>query len=118
LIQDWISNKTPKNIATWVSNNYAYIAISKSHTVVGFIMKKGEILLNYILPGYIKMGIGKALLNKLTQIAKQSKIKKLTVNSTITAKPFYRKNGFIQLFDGKVKRQDLTVQCFYSSVKG
>jgi GNAT superfamily N-acetyltransferase len=112
LIQDWISNKTPKNIATWVSNNYAYIAISKSHTVVGFIMmsKKGEILLNYILPGYVKMGIGKALLNKLIQVAKRSKIKELTVNSTITAKPFYRKNGFIQLIDGKVKKQDLMLK--------
>ena len=112
LIQDWISNKTPKNIATWVSNNYAYIAISKSHTVVGFIMmsKKGEILLNYILPGYVKMGIGKALLNKLIQVAKRSKIKELTVNSTITAKPFYRKNDFIQLIDGKVKKQDLMLK--------
>ena len=34
----------------------------------------------------------------------------LTVNSTITAKPFYRKNGFIQLIDGKVKKQDLMLK--------
>lgn len=72
--------------------------------------KRGEILLNYILPGYVKRGIGKALLNRLIQGAKQSKIKQLTVNSTITAKPFYRKNGFIQLFDSKVKRQDLMLK--------
>lgn len=58
LIQAWISNKTPKNIATWISNNYAYIAINKSNIIVGFIMmsKRGEILLNYILPGYVKRG--------------------------------------------------------------
>lgn len=112
LIQDWISNKTPKNISTWINNNYAYIAISENYTVVGFIMmsKRGEILLNYILPGYVKRGIGKALLNKLIKIAKQSKIKELTVSSTITAKPFYIKNGFIQLIDGKVKKQDLMLK--------
>lgn len=55
LIQDWISNKTPENIFTRINNNYAYIAISENYTVVGFIMmsKRGEILLNYILPGYM-----------------------------------------------------------------
>lgn len=50
---------------------------------------EGEILLNYVLPDYLSMGIGKALLNKIEETARDLKLNKLLAVSTITAKKFY-----------------------------
>lgn len=46
------------------------------------------------MPGYLNQGIGTALLSEVEKVAKALNLSTLTVNSTITAKSFYEKNGF------------------------
>lgn len=101
IMKAWLANKTPENISKWISttNNLSLAAVDNSKDkFAGFFLmnKDGEILLNYVLPAYINQGVGKALLNELERIAKSSGIKALSVVSTITAKNFYERNGFVK----------------------
>lgn len=101
IIKEWLANKTPDNISLWINSksNISLVAFDTLiNKCVGFILisKDGTILLNYVLPAFIYKGIGKILLKKIEEIAQESGIKVLSVISTITAKKFYERNGFIK----------------------
>jgi putative acetyltransferase len=97
-LDDWLSNKTPENIGKWINdnNNFTVVALNNWEEVIGtsLITKDGEILLNYLVSDYLGKGIGKAMLDELELFAKENGLKQITANSTITALPFYKKNGF------------------------
>lgn len=98
IMKDWLANKTPENISQWIDskNNLSFAALNKDK-IIGFALMNmsGEILLNYVLPSYLHKGVGKQLLKALEEIAESKGIQNLIVVSTITAKRFYEKNGFI-----------------------
>lgn len=98
IIGECLKNKTPENIEQWVSspNNFSYKAIDNEKNILGFALmnRSGEILLNYVDPGHLHRGIGKLLLEKFEEAAKFNNISEISVDSTITAKNFYLKNGF------------------------
>ncbi len=101
IISEWTANKTPRNIAQWIksSSNISFIVKERiNNKVLGFALMNntGEILLNYVLPGYLHRGIGTLLLDKIDKTARQLKLNEISVTSTITAKKFYEKNGFIE----------------------
>lgn len=100
IVKEWLANKTPENIAQWINaTNNVSLAALDIHTgkFAGFFLmnKDGEILLNYVLSSHIYKGVGKILLKEAEHIAKSSSIKTLSVISTITAKNFYERNGFV-----------------------
>lgn len=101
IMKEWLSNKTPDNISQWICSK-DNISIAALHILenklTGFALMNtnGEILLNYVLPKYIREGIGKSLLSHLEKIAEIKSIESLSVISTITAKKFYESNGFTQ----------------------
>lgn len=101
IMKEWLANKTPENISQWINstNNISLAALDTPKSKLsGFALmnKDGEILLNYVLPSYIYKGVGKVLLKEMEHIAKSSGIQALSVVSTITAKHFYERNGFIK----------------------
>jgi GNAT superfamily N-acetyltransferase len=101
IMKEWLANKNPENISQWINStdNISLAAFDAvKNKFAGFILmnKEGEILLNYVLPAYIYKGVGKALLNEMEHLAKSSGIKALSVVSTITAKNFYERNGFVK----------------------
>lgn len=49
----------------------------------------------YIHKNYIGKGIGSSLLKKLEEAAKESGLSGLNVTSSITAKPFFERKGFV-----------------------
>lgn len=101
IMKEWLANKTPENISQWINstNNISLAALdTPKGKLSGFVLmnKDGEILLNYVLPSHIYKGIGKVLLKEIEQIAKSSGIQALSVVSTITAKNFYERYGFVK----------------------
>ena len=100
ILNDWLANKTPDNVKIWIESktNYSLVAITKEKEIVGFILmsESGEILLNYVLPEYKNQGIGKQLLNTLEKYAKTLGLRSIKTVSTITAKSFYERNGFVK----------------------
>lgn len=51
-------------------------------------------------------GIGKTLLNYVLELAKKSKVEKLRVDASITAKPFFENFGFIESKKNSVKKNN------------
>lgn len=96
VLEDWLSNKTPENVASWISEERSCSLVAKRGAeIVGFaLLKEGEILLNYVAPEYIGKGAGAQMLSALEYWARSQGISELYCNSSITAKPFYERNGF------------------------
>jgi putative acetyltransferase len=65
--------------------------------IVGFgviVPKENEVRAIYVSPQVKRKGIGSALLRKLEELAKEKGIKKLRLESSVTAEKFYQKNGY------------------------
>lgn len=100
VLEEWLANKTIENVIHWINNTNrtTFICKGKNNEIVGFCMHDffGEILLNYVLPPYMYKGVGKLLLAAMEDDFLKNKILEIKVISSITAKPFYERNGFIK----------------------
>ncbi|MCL2521008.1 MAG: GNAT family N-acetyltransferase [Spirochaetaceae bacterium] len=101
---------TPEQIAVWnykdeltyqlwqniLAASYTMVAESDGQ-IVGFanmFLEQGYIDRFYVHKNYQRKGVGQALLVALEARAKEEKLAKLTVESSITAKDFFEHNGF------------------------
>jgi hypothetical protein len=97
ILQEWLGNKTPQTVKSWLEVNRTYCAFSTSGKVVGVLQADSEnrILLNYVDPNCENEGIGTKLLQKLE--SENGEGNTVLVESTKSAKPFYLKKGFKEL---------------------
>jgi GNAT superfamily N-acetyltransferase len=96
-IAKWLANKTAKNLLSWLTNddNFCVVADAKDEVLgVGLLHRSGEIRLCYLAPGAQGRGIGKAICLALEEKAKAWGLRKLSLESTISARPFYERLGY------------------------
>ena len=96
----WLQNKTPQTIAGWFAapDNFAIIAASNEKIIgVGLLTSRGELALCYVLPEYRFIGVGKSLFDALEFHALQTGLTEINLSSTVTAKDFYLRQGFVQI---------------------
>ena len=99
LLSGWLKNKTPTNVAEWFAakGNFSIVAVAGQQVLgVGLLTKKGNIALCYVLPEVRFTGVGKTLLRAMESHATQAGLGELHLSSTVTAKPFYLRNGFVE----------------------
>lgn len=89
-----------RNTVSWLRENFAseqrYVAVVKGQ-VVGFINLSNDgktLWALYVRQNYIGRGVGSALMQKAEQVIRRSGRKSMTVTSSLTARPFYEKQGF------------------------
>lgn len=98
ILAEWLKNKTPANVRRWIESDrtYCVVAVNGKGLIVGLAAIAGsEILLNYVLPETLHQGIGKRLLQALEAHAIASGLERVEVVSTIPAKAFYERNGYV-----------------------
>jgi histone acetyltransferase (RNA polymerase elongator complex component) len=98
ILAQWLENKTPANVRRWIESDRSYcvVAVNSKGLVVGFASICGsEIMLNYVLPEMLHQGIGKGMLQALEAQAIASGVEHIDVVSTIPAKAFYERNGYV-----------------------
>jgi N-acetylglutamate synthase-like GNAT family acetyltransferase len=100
LLRTWCANKTVENVTQWIGSpaNYCIVAEHAGHGLVGVGLlhePAGEIMLCYILPEVLHGGVGKRILATLEQQAQRCGHVRVRLVSTITARDFYRRNGYI-----------------------
>ena len=96
ILAQWLENKTPANVRRWIDRCYCVVAVNGKGLVVGFASISGpEIMLNYVLPEALHRGIGKGMLQALENHAIASGVEHIDVVSTIPAKAFYERNGYV-----------------------
>ena len=98
ILAQWLENKTPANVRRWIESDRSYCVVAENGKglVVGFANISGsEIMLNYVLPEALHQGIGKRMLQALETQAIASGVEHIDVVSTIPAKKFYERNGYV-----------------------
>lgn len=93
----WLENKTADNVRAWIasSRNYAVVALCNAK-ICGFALlgQDGTIRLCYLVPEVQHLGAGRAMLAALESEASRWGLKSLRLESTLTALPFYKRNGY------------------------
>lgn len=99
IIADWLANKTVEQLSSWMQHNPSYVYRDQQQHIIAFILfsKQGDILLNYVLPEGQHQGIGSQLIAQVRYHLQQLSITQICVESTLTAAPFYQKQGFIHV---------------------
>ena len=98
-ILEWLENKTPANVNQWIEsqNTYCVVAEDTEANVIGFSCISGdEIMLLYVTQKALYKGVGKNMLAKLEHHARLLGINKVKVVSSLSAKEFYERNGYVQ----------------------
>lgn len=109
-ISEWLENKTPDNVKKWIEseNTYCVVAEDAENNLVGFSCISGEeIMLLYVTPKVLYKGVGKNMLAKLESHAHLSGINDVKAVSSLSAKDFYERNGYVQNGDPKYVGQIL-----------
>jgi putative acetyltransferase len=99
LLDAWLGNKTPQNVATWFSSpsHFALVAEVEAQVVgVALVTQAGKVSLCYVLPEFTRQGIGSALLRGLEQQARVWEVSLLKLHSTRTASGFFSRQGYIR----------------------
>lgn len=98
ILSEWLANKTPANVRNWIDSErtFSVLAADSNGSVVGFAMLSGsEIVLNYVVPEFLYQGAGKRMLATLEQHALACGMDRIEVVSSIPAKAFYERNGYV-----------------------
>lgn len=97
VLEAWLGNKTAKNVAAWMSTPANYTLVAERDGVlvgVALLTQAGKLSLCYVLPEVQHCGVGKALLTGVEAKARAWGIGVLSLNSTLTAREFYVRNGY------------------------
>jgi L-amino acid N-acyltransferase YncA len=98
MLAQWLENKTPANVRRWIESDRSYCVVAENDkgVVVGFASISGcEIMLNYVLPEALHRGVGKRMLQALESHAIASGVEHIELMSSIPAKAFYERNGYV-----------------------
>ncbi|MCL5784790.1 MAG: GNAT family N-acetyltransferase [Patescibacteria group bacterium] len=81
-------------------NRFTCIAIENNQIVGVGSLKDDEITAIYVSANYLRKGIGAKILAYLEQKAYKMGVRKLKVDSSLTAMEFYEKHGFGKIKEG------------------
>jgi putative acetyltransferase len=73
------------------------VAVGPSGNIVGFgsiVPKNDELRAVYVRLEYGRKGIGRAILQRLEELARKAGLKELSMDASINAESFYNANGF------------------------
>ena len=102
---------TPPNYEAWVNrlNIKKPFLAAADKKVLGFIELEddGHIDCAYTHPQYQKIGIMGALYAHIEHIAKQKSLKRLWVEASKVARPFFEAKGFVTVRENKVMRNNV-----------
>jgi len=96
-LAQWLANKTPRDFLSWLAaeDNFCVVAEASGQiTGVGLLHRSGEVRLCYLAPGAQGQGLGKAILVALEEKAREWGLRKLHLESTVSARPFYERVGY------------------------
>jgi len=99
VITYWDKDLTPDKILEKSRQRICFVA-EQDKKVVGYIsFLEREIKKLFVLPELHRRGIGRELISKIDEVAKEKSLDKLIVYSTIYGEPFYQSCGFNKIRD-------------------
>jgi GNAT superfamily N-acetyltransferase len=99
ILARWLANKTPEIVSVWIDRPDASMLVAVelgAIVAVGMATDSGEILLNYVSPDVRFRGVSRALLAALEARVAERGAGQCRLESTETARRFYRANGYAE----------------------
>lgn len=96
-LDKWLANKNPETLAAWIANEGGEMLVAErggALCAVGWVLRSGEIALNYVAPEARFSGVSKAMISALEARAASWGLHDVRLNSTGTAKQFYLSAGY------------------------
>ncbi len=102
-IKVWVSGVDNKERWEEIMTNQFVLIAENTKEILGFatLTKESYIDLLYVHKDYQRKGIAKILLDRIIKEARQFGHTKLNSDVSKTARPFFAKNGFVQLSEQK-----------------
>jgi GNAT superfamily N-acetyltransferase len=97
ILAKWLANKRPANFERWIaSEEHIALVAEIDGAVVGFglLTLQGKIALLYVAPNARFRGVSKSLLASLEKEAIAVGIREVSLESSLTALPFYSRCGY------------------------
>jgi putative acetyltransferase len=110
IIDEWAPAViVPERVETfrrWIGRGEELIVVATNPagTIIGFgsiVPSDSELRAVYVNPRYGRQGIGRALLGRLEELAREAGLIELRMNASINAVPFYEAHGFVALERGE-----------------
>ena len=104
VLSRWLSNKTPETMAQWIQAPGTEILVAERNGAivsVGGLLKRGEIMLNYVRPETRFTGVSRELLAFMEAALKGAGITEASLTSTETAHRFYLAAGWVDAGEPK-----------------
>lgn len=98
VLEAWLGNKTPANVATWFStpSNYALVAERDGELLgLALLTQAGKLALCYVMPGLLHSGIGSAMVRAVEAQARCWNIGKLHMHSPASSSGFFERLGYV-----------------------
>ena len=99
VLRSWLLNKTPENIRAWIQYPAGFAVVAEVDARIsgfGLLSSTGTVALCYLVPEARFIGAGKAMLAAMEAEAIRRGLTSLNLESTLTALPFYGRNGFVR----------------------
>jgi GNAT superfamily N-acetyltransferase len=99
VLSAWLANKTPENVRAWISSASSFSVVAVEGAEVrgfGLVQNDGEIQMCYLVPEAQYRGAGKLMLRALEEQAARWRLQGVFLTSSVTAKRFYERNGYVQ----------------------
>ena len=97
-LQLWLANKTPDHVLRWIGNAGTHMLVAEeAGAILGVASLQaatGIVLLNYVSPDARFRGVSRALMAHVEAKARELGLGALRLDSTGTARRFYRAMGF------------------------
>jgi GNAT superfamily N-acetyltransferase len=91
----WLANKKADNMRQWIAAHTVLVAIEgEKISGVAAVRSDGVVLLNYVAPEARFKGASKSLMHEIEVWASQRGLKRLMLDSTVTALSFYLSRGW------------------------
>jgi GNAT superfamily N-acetyltransferase len=94
----WLGNKTADSFVRWIASPDEHLVVAELDSVIGGVASlhtSGEIRLCYVAPERQRSGLGTALLVALEAVATARGIQKVILKSTVGARAFYERHGYV-----------------------
>ncbi len=98
----WLENKTPQHFQGWLDDSESRLVVASDPSGllgVGALHRSAVIRLCYVRPDIPRSGIGSALVSALEVFATEWGLRSLSLQSTLTARSFYERRGFVPTGD-------------------
>ena len=95
-----------------------FVAISSGHTVGFGHTIPGEVVAVFVSPEWAKHGVGRAILTEGIKRARSGYQGAVHLDATLNAQEFYKKNGFVEVAQKTVSRNETSLPIVVMELAG